>query len=109
MSQQAFLQRIDEKLSRAISRMGAQDDAFYYSADGTRNIACKVCIDRNVQLIGFDSQVINDQVTITALLGEIEERPLRGAQFIIGCESFSVDSILNADESRVVCVVKKGD
>jgi hypothetical protein len=65
-----------------------------------------VYVDRGVQLGGFDTQVRTDAVTITAQRAEIgESLPKRGAIFVVGSTSLKVDQIINADESRVVCLV----
>ena len=87
---------------------GWSDDAVFKSG-ATSVPGCTVQIDRGVQLIGDQSQVINDQITLTCYLSQTGKAPVRGDTFTIGGEVFQVDSPLDKDESAVVCVVTLKD
>ena len=105
MTQQATLRALDAALMAEFSAAGLADAAVYTQVGGSP-LSCTVYVDRGVQLTGFDTQVRTDSVTITAQRAEIGELlPKRGAIFVVGSTSFKVDQILNADESRVVCLV----
>ena len=81
-------------------------DAATFTQAGGSPVSCTVLVDRGLSLQNAETgAVTNDQVTITAYLAEIGERPKRGAIFVIGAEHFRVDSVQSSDESRVVCIV----
>jgi hypothetical protein len=104
MTQSATLRALDADIRSALSGAGLTDSAIYTNIGGSPTV-CEVYVDRGVQLSGFDTQILTDQVTITALMAEILTRPKKGAIFALGAETFKVDQILNIDESRAVCLV----
>lgn len=105
MTQSTALRALDAELMAAFTAAGLADAATYTQVGGSP-LTCSVYVDRGVQLGGFDTQVRTDAVTITAQRAEIgESLPKRGAIFVVGSTSFKVDQIINADESRVVCLV----
>ena len=105
MSQSTALRALDARIAVAIGRAGLRDSAIYTPAGGGA-IACTVLVDRGLSLQNAETgAVTNDQTTITAYLADIGDRPERGARFVIGAETFVVDSVQSADESRVVCIV----
>lgn len=93
----------------AFQGVGLAHDAQYTRSTGGPSIPCKVYIDRSVVLQGTQGQVISDGVTITAFAVDVGASPSPGARFVIGAETFTVDSLNNKDESRFVCVVKPGN
>lgn len=83
--------------------------ATYTPAGSSTPIACTLLIDRGVIPVGIDpSQVTSPQIVITAYRDQIGAVLARGAKFVLGAETFTVDSIARADESAVQCVVKVG-
>lgn len=85
------------------ARLG--DTATFTQAGGSP-VACTVLVDRGLTVQNAETGgITNDQTTITAYLADIGDRPERGARFVIGAETFVVDSVQSADESRVVCIV----
>lgn len=103
-----FLGAFDLMAHSAFASAGLADEAIYNSSNGNFSAKCKVLLDRNVVLTGDQGQMITDQITITCFLADVVARPKRGATFLVGSETFKVDSIERSDESSVVCVVKVG-
>jgi hypothetical protein len=97
---------MDARFMRAFSRSGLADSATF-----TRGIAvtpCTIMIDNAVQLIGDQSQVVDNKTTVTAQLAEIGV-PARGDKFTtLAGRVLTVDAIVKKDESIVVCVIKDG-
>ena len=111
MSQKAFLTRFDSEIMGSLHPAGMADEATCHSADKKRIFHGRVYVDRLTQLNGYETSVLNELISITAFITEIP-RQSRGAVFEIGKEIFereifTVDSILSADESRVVYRVKE--
>lgn len=105
MTQSTALRALDAELMAAFTAAGLADAAIY-TQNGGSPVACTVYVDRGVALSGFDSQVRTDAVTITAHRDEIGEAlPKRGAIFVVDSVDYKVDQVINADESRVVCLV----
>ena len=98
------LQALDARLAVGFKATGWADGAVFKSM-GVAVPSCTVYVDRGVQLIGDQSQVIDDQITITGFLAQIGKVPARGDTWTIGSEQFVVDSISSKDESEVICVV----
>lgn len=81
-------------------------DAATFTQAGGSPVACTVLVDRGLTVQNADTGgITNDQTTITAYLADIGERPERGARFVVDGDTFVVDSVQSADESRVVCIV----
>lgn len=103
-----FIAAFDLMAHGAFTAAGIADLATYTSSTGSVIPDCKILIDRNVVLTGDQGQMITDQITITCFLADVVSRPKRGATFLVGSETFKVDSIARSDESSTVCVVKAG-
>lgn len=99
---------MDARLRSVFKTTGWSDDAVFRSS-GVDVPNCTVLIDRGVQLFGDQSQVVNNQVTLTCYLSQTGKTPARGDKFTIGAEVFRVDSISEADESAAVCIVTEKD
>lgn len=106
MSQKEFLTRFDSEIMGSLHPAGMADEATCHSADKKRIFHGRVYVDRLTQLNGYETSVLNELISITAFITEIP-RQSRGAIFEIGKETLTVDSILSADESRVVYRVKE--
>lgn len=106
MSQKEFLTRFDAEIMGSLYSAGMGDLAVCHSADKKRIFHGRVYVDRLTQLNGYETNILNELISITAFITEIP-RQSRGAVFEIGKEIFTVDSILSADESRVVYRVKE--
>lgn len=109
-SQADGLNYLDGRLRRTFrrSRRTPLADSAIFKSQGVSIPDCIVEIDRGVTLIGDQSQVINDQITLTCYLDQTGKVPARGDTFTIGAEVFKVDSISEKDESAVVCIVTEG-
>lgn len=106
MTQSATLRALDAELMAAFTAAGLADAAIYTQQGSGTPLSCTVYVDRGVVLNGGDTQVRTDAVTITAHRSEIGEAlPKRGAIFVVDSIDYKVDQVINADESRVVCLV----
>jgi len=82
------------------------DDATYTPYGGTAK-SIRVIINKSVLLQpAGDAQVYERGVTIEAILADVVTEPNRGSTFVIGSETFTVQSIDSNDGYTVVCVVK---
>jgi len=82
------------------------DDAVY-TPSGGMSIACRVIITRDVLLqpASMDTQVFDHGTTIEAILEDIGAEPNRGDTFVIGTETFTVQSIEQNDGLTVKVIV----
>lgn len=82
------------------------DDAVFTPAGGVA-ISCRVIVNRSVLLqpAGMDAQVYERGTTIEAILADLVNEPNRGDVFVIGAETFTVQSIDSNDGDTVVAVV----
>jgi hypothetical protein len=82
------------------------DDATFTPAGGVA-IPCRVIVNRAVLLqpVGMDAQVYERGTTIEAILADIGAEPSRGDVFVVGSETFTVQSIDSNDGDTVVAVV----
>ena len=83
------------------------DDATYTPMGGAA-VSLRVIIDKSVLLQpAGDAQVYERGVTIEVILDDISSvEPNRGSTFVVGTETFTVQSILENDGLTAVCVVK---
>lgn len=83
------------------------DDATYTPYGGAA-VSLRVIIDKSVLLQpAGDAQVYERGVTIEVILDDISNaEPNRGSTFVVGSETFTVQSILENDGLTAVCVVK---
>ena len=84
------------------------DDAVYTPYGGAALPPLRVIIDRSFSLHpAGDAQVYERGVTIEVILDDISNvEPNRGSTFVVGSETFTVQSILENDGLTAVCVVK---
>ena len=82
------------------------EDAVFTPAGGV-SISCRVIVNRSVLLqpAGMDTQVYERGTTIEAILADLDNEPNRGDVFVIGTETFTVQSIVSNDGDTVVAVV----
>lgn len=82
------------------------DDATFTPAGGVA-ISCRVIVNRSVLLqpAGMDAQVYERGTTIEVILADIGAEPIRGDVFVVGTETFTVQSIDSNDGDTVVAVV----
>lgn len=78
-----------------------------YTPSGGSAISCRVIIERNVLLQpdSMTTQVYEHGTTIEAILDDMGAEPNRGDTFVIGTETFTVQSIDSNDGMTVVCIV----
>jgi hypothetical protein len=78
-----------------------------FTPQGGSSVGCSVIVNRGVLLqpSGMDTQVFERGTTIEAMLSEIGAEPNRGDVFVIGAETFTVQSIDSNDGDTVVAVV----
>lgn len=78
-----------------------------FTPQGGSLIGCSVIINRNVLLqpAGMDTQVFGRGTTIEAMLSEIITEPNRGDVFVVGAETFTVQSIESNDGDTVTMIV----
>ena len=116
MAQSQRLQQMDARFARAFSRSGLADAALYRRNGTVIDVPCTIYVDRSSQLQGDLAQVANDDVVVTAFVGDIgTQAPARGDTFSLGTllngvftpsgEVFAIDGLTNKDESRFVCLV----
>lgn len=82
------------------------DDAVFTPSGGAA-ISCRVLIDRSVLLqpTGAEAQVFERGTTIEVILADIGVEPNRGDTFVIGTETYAVQTIDSNDGLTVVCIV----
>jgi hypothetical protein len=82
------------------------DDAMFTPAGGAA-VSCRVIVSRSVLLqpTGMDAQVFERGTTIEAILAEIGAEPGRGDVFVVGAETYTVQSIDSNDGDTVVAIV----
>ena len=105
MPQLDALRDLDAEIMAGLSGAGLSDAATYTPSPPGTPVACSVYVDRGLRYDGIDAQGRSGLTTITALRDEIGAVPNRGATFVIGAETFTVDRVETADESRAVCIV----
>jgi hypothetical protein len=104
MSNSAML-GMDARLRSAFKATGWADNAVFRSS-GVNVPNCTVLIDRGVQLIGDQSQVSNNHITLTCYLAQTGKLPQRSDTFTIGSDVFCIDSPpIEQDESASVFIV----
>lgn len=104
-----WLSEFDSTAVQAFEDVGlaeGEKKATYYSADGALSgIPCKVLVDRNIlSLARLGIEVIEDSVLLRVQRAFIENRPKRGDAFAIGCEEFTVEKLIDQDESMWTCL-----
>lgn len=105
----AFNAAFDAMAGPAFLVAGLATAATFRRRGTTTDIPCTILVDDGIQLIGDQSQVINDQTTVTAFAADIgSPDPAHGDKFTLDDRVLIVDSISNKDESRFVCIVKNG-
>ncbi len=82
------------------------DDAVFTPSGGTA-IECRVIIERSVMMqpAGMETQVFERGTTIEVILADIGVEPNRGDTFVIGTETFTVQTIDSNDGMTVVTIV----
>lgn len=99
---------MDARMRSLFKATGWADDAVFRS-NGVNVPNCTVLIDRGVQLIGDQTQVSNNHITLTCYPVQTGKLPQRGDTFAIGSEVFCIDSPpIEQDESAAVFVVTEG-
>ena len=97
---------LDAQISSQLKRTGWADDATFRRKNTSAGIACTVEVDDAVQFVGDQTQVADSKTLVTAYFADIgQPAPIRGDLFTVGTRKLSVDSILEQDESAVVCIV----
>lgn len=83
------------------------DDATFTPAGGVTIPDLRVIVNRSVLLqpAGMDAQVYERGTTIEVILADIGAEPIRGDVFVVGTETFTVQSIESNDGDTVVAVV----
>lgn len=78
-----------------------------FTPQGGSSVGCSVIVNRGVLLqpSGMDTQVFERGTTIEAMLSEIGAEPNRGDVFVIGAETFAVQSIDSNDGVTVTAIV----
>lgn len=78
-----------------------------FTPAGGSSIGCSVIVNRSVLLqpSGMDTQVYERGTTIEVQLSEIGAEPNRGDVFVVGTETFTVQSIDSNDGDTVVAIV----
>ena len=100
------LAALDDACFAAFFGAGIADDAVFYRADDGVGVKCKALLDRAVAFQNQTSGVVSHATTITVRRSEIGPAdPDTDSFFVIGRETFVVDSLLpTSDESRVVMI-----
>lgn len=82
------------------------DDAVYTPYGGVAK-SIRVILNKSVLMQpAGDAQVYERGVTIEVILADVVTEPSRGSTFVVGSETFTVQSIDSNDGYTVVCVVK---
>jgi len=91
---------------RDIFNSSIGDDAVYTPSGGV-SIVCRVIIERDVLLQpnSMTAQVFEHGTTIEVILADIGMEPNRGDIFVVGTETFTVQSIEQNDGHTVKAVV----
>lgn len=101
------LAALDDACFAVFFDAGLADDAVFYRAGDGVGIPCKVLLDRSILFQNQTSDIASHGTAITVRRSEIgRDDPDSGSLFVIGCETFVVDSLLpSSDESRCVLTV----
>lgn len=105
MSQRETLQAVDEIFAEAFLSAGMADSGTYQPAHGGDSTPCQLLIDRNAQFFGESGDVAGTRITIALLLSEVAS-PSRNATVTVGSEVFTLQQMVERDESRQVWVVE---
>lgn len=105
MSQRATIARLDAELHAAFVTAGFADSASY-KAGADAPIACRVYVDRDMQVRGEFGQVIGRRTEIAILRADIAS-PAKGAQVTVDGEVFVlVEQTEDSDSSLSRWVVR---
>lgn len=103
-----FNTAFDAMAAPVFAGAGLADSATFRRKNSAAVIDCTVLVDDAVQFVGDVTQVVDGKKQVTAYFAEIgSTEPVFGDLFMIDGEKWSVDSVLNRDASRVVCIVSK--
>lgn len=101
----AFLARFSAIADRAFKRAGLADDATYKQTPASGPVACVVYLTRDIQQVG-DGSTVSDVITTLRVSSTSIGRPKSAAStFIIGSETFVVETVVSADEGEFLCTV----
>jgi hypothetical protein len=99
---------LDARIFSTFGAIGLGDTAATFTR-GITSVPCTIMIDDGVQLLGDQSQVVDNKTTVTARLAEIGSVPARGDKFTtLAGRVLTVDAVIDKDTSIVVCVIKDG-
>lgn len=99
----AWLTEFDALAFPAFASIGLGDSATY-TAPGGSPVAGTVFVDREARYLENDASY-SYGMTVTVQIAEFGV-PVRGGVIEVGGESFSVDRVIERDESRAVCLVR---
>jgi hypothetical protein len=100
----AFLARFARAADAAFTRAGLADTATYKQTPQSETVPCVVMIDRDVQQVGTETETA-DKLTTLRVSSASVLRPVNGSTFIVGAETFVVESLEASDEAYHVCIV----
>jgi hypothetical protein len=105
MSQTAALRTLDARLMRAFSARGFADTVTYTPPVGAPVAGIKVYVDRAAAFLDQDGVAIAGNRIVIGILRADVNAPLRAGTLTIGAETFTLEELLQQDESLTRWVV----
>jgi hypothetical protein len=96
---------LDAAMTDLFNNVG--EDAIYTPVTGAV-LSCKVWIQKDVQLqpIDFTGQAVENSTLLECLLSEVLTVPQRGATFLVGSTTYTVQTLQKNDGRILTLVVK---
>lgn len=99
------LAELDDAIHADMLDAGLADTGVYEFGGLPSGVACRVLIDRAVQVYGFDSEVATPVATVRVWTDDLGTTPRRGDVVIVGEDRFVIDRIIERDETTCTCTV----
>ena len=98
MSQKAALAALDTSIHAAFAGAGLADSGLYTAPGGETAVACRVYVDRDVQLRGEFGQIVGKRTEVAYLRADVT--PVRGGTLVVDGDTFvNVEPIEGSDGS----------
>lgn len=104
MSQQDTLRALDAQIMGAMLAAGFADAATYTAPAGSP-VNCSVYVNHNAGFLDQDGVEVASNRTVIGILRADVNRPVRGAVVVVGPESFTLEEMVQRDESMQRWVV----